>query len=96
MRITEVRPLEAFRLKLCFDDGTVGIVDLSHLAGRGVFETWKTPGFFQKVVLTPVGALEWPGQIDLCPDALYLQLTGKRPEEVFPKLRGQLTHVSCF
>ena len=24
-----------------------------------------------------------PGEIDLCPDALYLTLTGKRPEEVF-------------
>jgi hypothetical protein len=30
------------------------------------------------------GAIEWPGNLDLCPDALYLRLTGKRPEDVFP------------
>jgi len=27
------------------------------------------------------------GEIDLCPDSLYMQLTGMRPEQVFPKLK---------
>jgi hypothetical protein len=26
--------------------------------------------------------------IDICPDAMYLQLTGKSPEEVLPALRS--------
>ena len=30
------------------------------------------------------GHPEWPVGLDLCPDFLYLQLTGKRPEQVFP------------
>ena len=26
--------------------------------------------------------------IDLCPDAMYLRLTGKSPEAIFPRLRS--------
>jgi hypothetical protein len=38
---------------------------------------------FARVRLGSHGQVEWPGEIDLCPDALYLTLTGKRPEDVF-------------
>jgi hypothetical protein len=31
---------------------------------------------------------EWPGELDLCADSLYTQLTGKSAEEIFPNLRG--------
>ena len=33
------------------------------------------------------GQVAWSDEIDLCPDALYLRLTDKAPEEVFPNLR---------
>jgi hypothetical protein len=33
------------------------------------------------------GELGWGDQIDLCPDALYLKVTGKTPEDLFPALR---------
>ena len=99
MKISDVQLLERFRLRLRFDDGTSGIVDLNHLAGRGVFEAWQQPGVFEQVVITPVGALEWPGEIDLCPDALYLQVTGKQPAEVFsplvPKLQFGNATLRC-
>jgi hypothetical protein len=29
----------------------------------------------------------------LCPDARYLQMTGKTPQEVFPALNGQTAHA---
>ncbi|HYR56987.1 MAG TPA: DUF2442 domain-containing protein [Chthoniobacteraceae bacterium] len=93
MKITDVEPLDRFRLRVRFDDGTSGVADLGHLAGRGVFQSWNEPGVFEQVSITPVGALEWPGEIDLCPDAVYLQVTGKRPEEVFPMLRRQFDHA---
>lgn len=63
-------------------------VDLSHLAGKGVFVAWEKEGVFAKVQLGPHGAVEWPGDVDLCPDALYLRLTGKQPEEVFSGPEG--------
>ena len=50
-------------------------VDLSDLAGRGVFVAWEDPAVFSQVKLGSHGAIEWPGDLDLCPDALYLRLT---------------------
>ena len=43
----------------------------------------RTARTFAKVKLGTHGAIEWPGDLDLCPDALYLRLTGKQSEEVF-------------
>jgi len=83
VRPVEVRPLTPYRIWLRYQDGTEGEVDLSHLAGRGVFSVWEQEGVFAQVKLGPHGQVEWPGEIDLCPDALYLTLTGKRPEDIF-------------
>ena len=86
-------PQEGFRLFLRYDDGAAGVVDLSALVGQGVFAAWLEPGVFEQVRLSETGAPEWPGQIDLCPDALYLELTGKRAEDVLPGLRGVPSHA---
>lgn len=37
--------------------------------------------------INDAGAVEWPNEVDLCPDSLYLRLTGKYPEDLFPALR---------
>jgi hypothetical protein len=93
MRILEVSPRAGFKLFLHYDDGVAGVLDLSSLAGEGVCAAWLKPGVFEQVRLTEAGAPEWPGEVDLCPDALYLNLTGKAAEEVFPALRGIPTHA---
>ncbi len=49
--ITYAEAMENFRLSLKFDDGTSGVVDLSDLAGRGVFEVWKEYDEFRKVTV---------------------------------------------
>jgi len=93
MKITEVMPLEDFRLFLRFEDGVSGEVDLSGYAGRGVFASWLKNGVFQQAMLNDSGTVEWPGEIDLCPDALYLRLTDKSPGELFPTLRNRPAHA---
>jgi hypothetical protein len=93
MRITGAQPKSDFRLALTFDSGDCGEVDLSSFAGRGVFAAWNEPGVFEQVRVTSAGAVEWPGEIDLCPDALYLRMTGKQPDELFPSLQGKLSHA---
>ena len=85
--VTFVEPRPGYRLWLRYDDGAEGEVDLSYLAGRGVFQAWKRPGFFESVYVGPLGGVTWGDDIDLCPDALYLRLTDKTPEEIFPNLR---------
>jgi hypothetical protein len=88
-KIVRVEVLQAYRLRLTFDDGTSGAVDLSDLAGRGVFTLWNDRAAFAQVQIGSSGELVWGDKVDLCPDALYLKATGKRPEEVFPALRHE-------
>jgi hypothetical protein len=83
MKITEAKPLPGFRLALQFDNGEGGVIDLTDFVGVGVFAAWEEPGVFERVSITAEGAVEWPGELDMCPDALYLRMTGKRPENVF-------------
>lgn len=93
MKITRVALHPGFRLELHFDHGENGMVGLSELVGRGVFAAWERPGVFERVALTDDGAVEWPGEIDICPDSLYLRMTGKKPEDVFPSLRNQMSQA---
>lgn len=87
-RAVEVRALQDDRIWLRYDDGTEGEVNLSDVAGHGVFRAWNDPAFFESVRLGSHGAIEWGTDIDICPDAMYLRLTGKSPEEVFPTLKS--------
>lgn len=86
-KIVEIRPLKRFRLWLKYDDRKQGEIDLSHLAGRGVFSAWDEPGVFESAHLGPQGQVTWGNGLELCPDALYLRLTGKTPEQMFPALK---------
>lgn len=86
-KIEEVKVLQGYRLELAFDDGFVGTVDLSDLSGKGVFALWLDRHAFESVRIGSSGELVWGNQIDLCPDALYLKATGKKPEDVFTALR---------
>ena len=86
-RLVQVRPLEDYRLWLKYDDGTEGVVDLSELVGRGVFAIWQDEGRFRQVRIGEGGELVWDEGVDLCADALYLKITGKRADEVFDNLR---------
>jgi len=92
-KITAVKVLQGYRLEIAFDDGVTGTVDLSHLAGKGVFALWSDRHAFESVRIGSSGELVWGDQIDLCPDALYLKVKGKRPEEIFPALRREPSHA---
>ena len=85
-RPIEVQARPSYRLWLRYDDGVSGEVDLSAWVGRGVFKAWQDVAFFEAVRIAAHGAVTWGEDIDLCPDAMYLRLTGKRPEELFPSL----------
>ena len=84
--ITKVTILDGYKLELTFDNGESGIVDLSRHVGCGVFAAWNDPEVFRSIRIGSSGELAWGEEIDFCPDALYLEATGKRLEEAFPAL----------
>jgi hypothetical protein len=88
-KITCVEVLDRYRLALIFADGTHGTVDLGYLVGSGVFALWRNYDAFRQVKIGDAGELTWSDQVDLCPDSLYLRVTGNRPEDVFPSLRQE-------
>lgn len=77
IRPVAVEPREAYRIWLRYSDGAEGEVDLSHLVGKGVFKVWDDATYFKRVHLTNYDAIAWDDDLELCPDALYLELTGK-------------------
>lgn len=93
LKIIEVRPLDGYKIWLKFDDGAVGEVDLSHLAGKGVFTFWASDENFKKVSIENGRSLVWSDEIDIDADSLYLKLTSKKPEELFPALKEESTHA---
>ena len=92
-KIVKVNTLPDYTLELEFDDGTAGTVNLSDLAGRGVFAIWLEGDTFEQVRISPSGELVWNDRVDLCPDALYFKVTGKKPEDVFPALHQESVHA---
>jgi hypothetical protein len=72
-RVTEVEALPGFRLRVAFADGLTGMVDLScmvHSPKAGVFAQLADPSLFAQVRLD-YGAVAWPGELDLAPDAMH-------------------------
>lgn len=86
--LVEVTPLPGYRLRLRYSDGVAGEVDLSRLVGKGVFKRWAHLETFESVSIGPYGELTWGSDVELDADALYLDVTGKRPEEVFHRLKA--------
>lgn len=93
IRPTSVKALPNYHIQIRFSDGSEGAVDLSDLVGQGVFEAWKNPVFFKSVHLGTGRQIQWSEEIELDPDAVYMKLTGKTPEELFPRLKPEDSHA---
>lgn len=72
-RVCEVKTLEHYRLQVRFVDGLKGYVDLLPLVtgkNAGVFSVLRDTELFDRAYLDH-GAVTWPGELDLAPDAMY-------------------------
>ena len=70
IRATDVEPREGYRIWLRYSDGAAGEVDLSNMAGRGVFKVWLDRAFFEGVHVSGHGSIAWSDDVELCEDAL--------------------------
>ena len=79
----EARP--GCKIWVKYADGPSGEVDLSDLAGQGPYAAWSDAEFFRGVYIDPeTEAITWGNNVEICPDAVYLAVTGRHYKEVFP------------
>jgi hypothetical protein len=72
--VTGVEVIGDHRLRLTFDDGTVGAVDFTGREWRGVFEPLRDPDYFARVAVDPEGGtIAWPNGVDMAPEPLYAE-----------------------
>ena len=75
-RVQEVQALPNNRLFVRFVDGIAGTVDLSRLIvspQAGVFARLRDRTLFEQVHVE-MGAVVWPGGLDLAPDAMHAEI----------------------
>jgi hypothetical protein len=82
-RISSVLPIKGYKIIVKFTDNIEGIVDLSDIKGKGVFSVWNDENVFNAVSIDKESnTVTWPGGIDLCPDVLYAEVTGKSIDSI--------------
>jgi hypothetical protein len=72
-RVAHVAVEPGYRLRVRFMDGVEGVVEMSQLIvapGAGVFAALADEQLFAQAHLEH-GAVTWPGEIDLAPDAMH-------------------------
>ena len=84
--VVELEVQEPYKLWLRFDDGITGIVDLSDSAALGgVFAAWTDQDFWRSAhIVADSGAVAWGDgtEVDVCPQSLYLDVTGQTFDEL--------------
>ena len=70
--VTQVDVLEAYRLRLRFDDGSERVVDLTDTLWGPMAEPLRDPDYFRRVRVDPeLRTIVWPNGFDLDPDVLH-------------------------
>ena len=86
--VVEVKPQPDYCLFVRFRDGLNGHVRLAKKELTGVLAPLNDPDFFQQVFIDH-GAITWPGEIDLAPDAMHAEIARQRRAEAADVLQGQ-------
>ena len=80
VHVTRVEVIGHHRLRLTFEDGTVG--DVSYIERRewkGVLKPLGDPQVFAEVTVDEqMGTIAWPNGIDLAPEPLYAEACANR------------------
>ncbi|MBW8004151.1 MAG: DUF2442 domain-containing protein [Planctomycetes bacterium] len=76
--IKKANYIEEYQIQLRFEDGSIGIADLSEYPNENnVFRLFLDMNYFKNFHLEH-GTLVWgDGELDIAPEALYVKATGK-------------------
>jgi hypothetical protein len=70
--ITEVKPLDDYKLLLKFSNDEYRIFDVTPLLEKPVYRPLKDKVLFDKVHIICGYTIAWNEDLDMCPDSLYL------------------------
>jgi uncharacterized protein DUF2442 len=72
LRVTDAEPLDAYRLRVTFNDGVVRDVDCSFLLHGTLGEPLRDPEYFRQVrVDEEARTVVWPNGLDPAPELLH-------------------------
>jgi hypothetical protein len=72
LAITDVQPLDGYRLRVTFNDGVVRNVDCSFLLRGTLGEPLRDPEYFRQArVDDEARTVVWPNGLDPAPELLY-------------------------
>lgn len=93
-RVIKVVPLPRYRLRVEFDDGVAGTIDLAGELDGEVFQPLRNEAKFGQVTIDEFGAVCWPDGPDLAPDAMHSELTGEPPYQARPQQEKADRHAA--
>ncbi len=70
--VKHLTPLAEYRLLVEFENAERRVFDLTPYLDKGVFTQLRDPSRF-KLARVVAGSVEWPGEIDLSYDTVYLE-----------------------
>ena len=84
MKAISVIPLPKYQLQVTFEVGVSGVVDLKDLLHTAIFASLKDEQVFNQVSFGQ-SAIFWSDEMEIDLLNVYLQLSGKSFDELFPK-----------
>jgi hypothetical protein len=70
-RVVKAEPNPNYTVRVWFNNGEVGILDMKPYLERGIFRALKDLSVFNSVHPF-LGTVQWSNEADLCPDTVYL------------------------
>ncbi|MBF0408350.1 MAG: DUF2442 domain-containing protein [Candidatus Riflebacteria bacterium] len=75
LELKKAEYIDGYRIRVQFNDGKIGIVDLSDSLWGPVFEPLKNEGLFNGFTLSPtLHTICWDNDADFAPEYLYKKL----------------------
>ncbi|MBF0555763.1 MAG: DUF2442 domain-containing protein [Nitrospirae bacterium] len=71
-RVKEVYSNNDYTLRVIFDNGEVGIFDVTPYLDKGIFKQLRDRSIFNSAKVF-LGTVQWVNGLDFCPDTIYLE-----------------------
>ena len=84
MKAINVISLEDYKIKVDFNDGVSGIIDLSDLVQKGIFKQLKNKQLFN-TVYTDSTAICWSDELEIDAENIYAKIMNLDPSTLLNK-----------